>query len=92
VMIWFICLMIQLWKKFRGDDKPPAHLGSSKDYNIDMNPMVLIYSFYVYLFLILSLHYGYIWYFHHMLWYDSQFVWFLFLFFGLASSLWLMAC
>ncbi|WJX45277.1 hypothetical protein P8452_48784 [Trifolium repens] len=30
--------LIQLWKKFRGDDKPPPHLGSSKDYNIDMNP------------------------------------------------------
>lgn len=33
--------MIQLWKKFRGDDKPPPHLGSSKDYNIDMNPKVI---------------------------------------------------
>ncbi|KAL5069037.1 hypothetical protein RYX36_019924 [Vicia faba] len=29
--------LIQLWKKFRRDDKPPPHLGSSKDYNIDMN-------------------------------------------------------
>ncbi|WJX60601.1 hypothetical protein P8452_45791 [Trifolium repens] len=36
--------MIQLWKKFRGDDKPPAHLGSSKDYNIDMNPMDVGYG------------------------------------------------
>jgi hypothetical protein len=31
----------QLWKRFRGEDKPPAHLGSSKDYNVDMVPKVL---------------------------------------------------
>jgi Rab GDP dissociation inhibitor len=30
----------QLWKRFRGEDKPPAHLGSSKDYNVDMVPKV----------------------------------------------------
>nr|GMC69367.1 guanosine nucleotide diphosphate dissociation inhibitor 1 [Ipomoea batatas] len=26
----------QLWKRFRGSDKPPVELGSSRDYNIDM--------------------------------------------------------
>lgn len=31
---------LQLWKRFRGDDKPPAHLGSSRDYNVDMVPKV----------------------------------------------------
>jgi hypothetical protein len=31
----------QLWKRFRGEDKPPAHLGSSRDYNVDMVPKVL---------------------------------------------------
>lgn len=33
---------LQLWKKFRGSDKPPAHLGSSRDYNVDMIPKVFI--------------------------------------------------
>ncbi|KAL4180225.1 hypothetical protein AMTRI_Chr13g124160 [Amborella trichopoda] len=28
----------QLWKRFRGDDKPPEHLGSSREYNVDMIP------------------------------------------------------
>ncbi|XP_062100337.1 guanosine nucleotide diphosphate dissociation inhibitor At5g09550-like [Humulus lupulus] len=28
----------QLWKRFRDSDKPPEHLGSSKDYNVDMIP------------------------------------------------------
>ncbi|KAM3410516.1 hypothetical protein ACQJBY_002617 [Aegilops geniculata] len=32
----------QLWKKFRGEDKPPAHLGSSKDYNVDMVPKFMM--------------------------------------------------
>ncbi|KAH0451271.1 hypothetical protein IEQ34_018570 [Dendrobium chrysotoxum] len=30
--------LIQLWKRFRGSDKPPAHLGPSRDYNVDMIP------------------------------------------------------
>ena len=30
----------QLWKRFRGEEKPPAHLGASKDYNVDMVPKV----------------------------------------------------
>ena len=37
-------LFLQLWKKFRGEDKAPAHLGSSRDYNVDMMPKVLILS------------------------------------------------
>ncbi|KAF8389295.1 hypothetical protein HHK36_025988 [Tetracentron sinense] len=31
-------LSVYLWRLFRGDDKPPDELGSSKDYNVDMNP------------------------------------------------------
>ncbi|RZC56320.1 hypothetical protein C5167_015173 [Papaver somniferum] len=34
--------LIQLWKKFRGDDKPPASLGSSRDYNVDMIPKFMM--------------------------------------------------
>ncbi|CAH1441244.1 unnamed protein product [Lactuca virosa] len=34
--------LIQLWKKFRGSDKPPAHLGSSRDYNVDMIPKFIM--------------------------------------------------
>ncbi|OVA10485.1 Rab GDI protein [Macleaya cordata] len=34
--------LIQLWKKFRGDDKPPEHLGSSKEYNVDMIPKFMM--------------------------------------------------
>ncbi|PKI74979.1 hypothetical protein CRG98_004751 [Punica granatum] len=34
--------LIQLWKKFRNDDKPPAHLGSSRDYNVDMIPKFMM--------------------------------------------------
>ena len=39
----FLCPPLQLWKRFRGDDKPPPHLGASRDYNIDMNPKVLLF-------------------------------------------------
>ncbi|XP_030539284.1 guanosine nucleotide diphosphate dissociation inhibitor At5g09550 [Rhodamnia argentea] len=28
----------QLWKRFRGNDKPPESLGPSKEYNVDMIP------------------------------------------------------
>lgn len=35
-------LVIQLWKRFRGEDKPPEQLGSSREYNVDMVPKVLI--------------------------------------------------
>ncbi|RXH74183.1 hypothetical protein DVH24_028904 [Malus domestica] len=34
--------LVQLWKRFRGDDKPPAHLGSSRDYNVDMVPKFMM--------------------------------------------------
>ncbi|KAG5530316.1 hypothetical protein RHGRI_025306 [Rhododendron griersonianum] len=34
--------LIQLWKRFRGSDKPPAHLGSSRDYNVDMVPKFMM--------------------------------------------------
>jgi hypothetical protein len=30
----------QLWKKFRSSSSPPTHLGSSRDYNVDMSPKV----------------------------------------------------
>ena len=36
----FTHLLGQLWKRFRGEDKPPAHLGASRDYNVDMVPKV----------------------------------------------------
>ncbi|KFK37228.1 hypothetical protein AALP_AA4G230400 [Arabis alpina] len=32
----------QLWKKFRGEEKAPAHLGSSRDYNVDMMPKFMM--------------------------------------------------
>ncbi|MCO5558782.1 hypothetical protein L7F22_012369 [Adiantum nelumboides] len=32
----------QLWKKFRGNDNPPPHLGSSRDYNVDMVPKFMM--------------------------------------------------
>ncbi|KAK3009060.1 hypothetical protein RJ639_014380 [Escallonia herrerae] len=32
----------QLWKRFRGSDTPPAHLGSSRDYNVDMIPKFMM--------------------------------------------------
>ncbi|KAG6664911.1 guanosine nucleotide diphosphate dissociation inhibitor 1-like [Carya illinoinensis] len=34
--------LIQLWKRFRGDETPPAHLGSSRDYNVDMIPKFIM--------------------------------------------------
>lgn len=36
--------MFQLWKRFKGSDKPPAELGSSRDYNVDMIPKVFPFS------------------------------------------------
>ncbi|XP_028754528.1 guanosine nucleotide diphosphate dissociation inhibitor At5g09550 [Neltuma alba] len=32
----------QLWQRFRGNDNPPEHLGSSKDYNVDMIPKFMM--------------------------------------------------
>ncbi|GMI74652.1 RAB GDP-dissociation inhibitor [Hibiscus trionum] len=34
--------LVQLWKHFRGDDKPPEKLGSSRDYNVDMMPKFMM--------------------------------------------------
>ncbi|URE49099.1 Rab GDP dissociation inhibitor [Musa troglodytarum] len=34
--------LIQLWKRFKGNDKPPEHLGSSKEYNVDMVPKFMM--------------------------------------------------
>jgi len=34
--------LIQLWKKFRGDEQPPPELGPSRDYNVDMIPKFLM--------------------------------------------------
>ncbi|URE44690.1 Rab GDP dissociation inhibitor [Musa troglodytarum] len=31
-----------LWKRFRGSDKPPAYLGPSRDYNVDMIPKFMM--------------------------------------------------
>ncbi|XVF01505.1 hypothetical protein REPUB_Repub04eG0094500 [Reevesia pubescens] len=30
--------LTQLWKHFKGDDKPPEQLGTSRDFNVDMIP------------------------------------------------------
>ena len=38
----FTCIyFLQLWKRFRGTEQPPASLGASRDYNVDMIPKVL---------------------------------------------------
>ncbi|GER34202.1 Rab GDP dissociation inhibitor [Striga asiatica] len=34
--------LVQMWKRFRGSDQPPAHLGSSRDYNVDMVPKYIM--------------------------------------------------
>ncbi|TYK06897.1 guanosine nucleotide diphosphate dissociation inhibitor [Cucumis melo var. makuwa] len=34
--------LIQLWKRFRGNDKPPEQLGLSKEYNVDMIPKFMM--------------------------------------------------
>ncbi|KAH9697365.1 Guanosine nucleotide diphosphate dissociation inhibitor [Citrus sinensis] len=33
---------LKLWKRFKGDDKPPERLGSSKEYNVDMIPKFMM--------------------------------------------------
>lgn len=43
--IWLLSIYIfgfQLWKRFRGEDKPPEPLGASRDYNVDMIPKAYI--------------------------------------------------
>uniref|UniRef100_A0A0D9WXJ7 Guanosine nucleotide diphosphate dissociation inhibitor n=1 Tax=Leersia perrieri TaxID=77586 RepID=A0A0D9WXJ7_9ORYZ len=32
----------QLWKRFKGDETPPAHIGASRDYNVDMVPKFMM--------------------------------------------------
>lgn len=34
--------LIQLWKRFRGNDQPPSSLGPSKEYNVDMIPKFMM--------------------------------------------------
>lgn len=34
--------LTQLWNKFRGSGTPPSHLGSTKDYNVDMVPKFMM--------------------------------------------------
>uniref|UniRef100_M8BDF0 Guanosine nucleotide diphosphate dissociation inhibitor n=1 Tax=Aegilops tauschii TaxID=37682 RepID=M8BDF0_AEGTA len=32
----------QLWKRFKGDETPPASIGASRDYNVDMVPKFMM--------------------------------------------------
>ncbi|ONM21328.1 Guanosine nucleotide diphosphate dissociation inhibitor 2 [Zea mays] len=32
----------QLWKRFKGEETPPAHIGASRDYNVDMVPKFMM--------------------------------------------------
>ncbi|KAG2539959.1 guanosine nucleotide diphosphate dissociation inhibitor At5g09550-like [Panicum virgatum] len=34
--------LIKLWKRFKGNDTPPEHLGISKEYNVDMIPKFMM--------------------------------------------------
>lgn len=34
--------LIQLWKRFRGEDHPPESLGASREYNVDMIPKFMM--------------------------------------------------
>ncbi|XP_072995059.1 guanosine nucleotide diphosphate dissociation inhibitor At5g09550 [Typha latifolia] len=34
--------LVQLWKRFKGSDKPPENLGPSKEYNVDMIPKFMM--------------------------------------------------
>ncbi|KAH1040314.1 hypothetical protein J1N35_042057 [Gossypium stocksii] len=34
--------LTQLWKHFKGEDKPPEQLGASRDYNVDMVPKFMM--------------------------------------------------
>ncbi|KAK3185159.1 hypothetical protein Dsin_032445 [Dipteronia sinensis] len=34
--------LTQLWKRFKGNDKPPEQLGSSREYNVDMIPKFMM--------------------------------------------------
>lgn len=34
--------LIQLWKRFRGEEQPPEQLGASREYNVDMIPKFMM--------------------------------------------------
>ncbi|XP_039018458.1 guanosine nucleotide diphosphate dissociation inhibitor At5g09550 [Hibiscus syriacus] len=34
--------LVQLWKHFKGNDKPPEQLGASREYNVDMIPKFMM--------------------------------------------------
>ncbi|XP_042058687.1 guanosine nucleotide diphosphate dissociation inhibitor At5g09550-like [Salvia splendens] len=34
--------LIQLWKRFRGEEQPPENLGTSREYNVDMIPKFMM--------------------------------------------------
>ncbi|XP_047973695.1 guanosine nucleotide diphosphate dissociation inhibitor At5g09550-like [Salvia hispanica] len=34
--------LIQLWKRFRGEEQPPENLGASREYNVDMIPKFMM--------------------------------------------------
>lgn len=44
---------LQLWKRFKGEETPPAHIGASRDYNVDMVPKVRSFSNLLLLFVFL---------------------------------------
>ncbi|KAL8262766.1 hypothetical protein R6Q59_024115 [Mikania micrantha] len=69
--------LIQLWKKFRGSDKPPAHLGSSRDYNVDMIPKVSILLILLLLLLLLFFFFFFFFFFVYLL---TSFTIYIFLF------------
>lgn len=50
MLTWDFSRALQLWKRFRGDDQPPEHLGASKEYNVDMVPKVCCCRFNTLLF------------------------------------------
>ena len=47
---------VQLWKKFRGEEKAPEHLGASRDYNVDMMPKVLLLVAFIILYALKMKH------------------------------------
>ncbi|PPD75255.1 hypothetical protein GOBAR_DD27811 [Gossypium barbadense] len=39
--------LMQLWKHFKGNDKPPEQLGTSREYNVDMIPKACKFNLFV---------------------------------------------
>ncbi|KAG8473485.1 hypothetical protein CXB51_035655 [Gossypium anomalum] len=39
--------LVQLWKHFKGNDKPPEQLGTSREYNVDMIPKACKFNLFV---------------------------------------------